>query len=47
MVSEDGGSKKLCVYSAFKICDLIKATHLRRPEEGSVVKYSEDNDSAG
>ena len=47
MVSDDGGSKKLCVYSAFKICDLIKATHLRRPEEGSVVKYSEDNDSAG
>ena len=39
--------KKLCVYSAFKIYDFIKATHLRRPEEGSVIKYFEDNDSAG
>ena len=39
--------KKLCVYSAFKIYDLIKATHPRRPEEGSVIKYFEDNDSAG
>ena len=38
--------KKLCVYSAFKIYDLIKATHPRRPEEGKVVKYFEDNDSA-
>ena len=47
MVSDDGGSKKLYVYSAFKICDLIKATHLQRPEEGSVMKYFEDNDSAG
>ena len=35
------------VYSAFKIYDLIKATHLRRPEEGSVIKYFEGNDSAG
>ena len=47
MVSDDGGSKQLSVYSAFKICDLIKATHLRRPEEGSVIEYFEDNDSAG
>ena len=39
--------KKLCVYSAFKIYDFIKATHPRRPEEGSVIKYFEDNDSAG
>ena len=46
MVSDDGGSKN-SVYSAFKICDLIKATHPRRPEEGSVIKYFEDNDSAG
>ena len=39
--------QKNCVYSAFKICDLIKATHLRRPDEGSVMKYFEHNDSAG
>ena len=38
---------KLCVYSAFRTSDLIKATHPRRPEEGSVVKYFGDNDSAG
>ena len=39
--------KKIVCFSAFKICDLIKATHLRRPEEGSLLKYFEDNDPAG
>ena len=39
--------KIVCLYSAFKICDLIKATHLQRPEEGSLLKYFEDNNPAG
>ena len=34
--------KRLCVYSAFRTSDLIKA---RRPEEVGVIKYFEDNDS--
>lgn len=33
------------VYSAFRTSDLIKTTHPRRPEEVSVIKYFEDNDS--
>ena len=38
--------KIVCLF-LFKIYDFIKATHPRRPEEGSVLKYFEDNDSAG
>ena len=45
MVSDDGGSKN-CVFIPLRN-DFIKATHPRRPEEGSVLKYVEDNDSAG
>ena len=36
MVSDDGGSKQLCVYSAFKVYDLIKATN---PREGGRQRH--------